>query len=124
MRQLKRFVVGILAHVDSGKTTLSEAMLYRTGTIRSLGRVDHGDSFLDSHTLERNRGITIFSKQAVLTMEDLELTCRLFRRNGTHAASAGLCHSGHQWNRWGTEPHRNALAAVAAVSNSHIFVYQ
>lgn len=71
---MKRFVVGILAHVDSGKTTLSEAMLYRTGTIRSLGRVDHGDSFLDSHTLERNRGITIFSKQAVLTMEDLELT--------------------------------------------------
>lgn len=73
MRQLKRFVVGILAHVDSGKTTLSEAMLYRTGTIRSLGRVDHGDSFGFSH-LGAQPWHYNFSKQAVLTMEDLELT--------------------------------------------------
>ena len=63
----KRLVVGILAHVDSGKTTLSEAMLYRSGAIRKLGRVDHKDAFLDTDRLEKARGITIFSKQALLT---------------------------------------------------------
>ena len=52
--------VGILAHVDAGKTTLSEGILYLTGQIRKLGRVDHGDAFLDTYTLERSRGITIF----------------------------------------------------------------
>ena len=71
---MKRLVVGILAHVDSGKTTLSEGMLYRSGEIRKLGRVDHGDTFLDTHTLERQRGITIFSKQAVIRMPELEMT--------------------------------------------------
>ena len=55
-------VVGILAHVDAGKTTLSEAMLYLSGARRKLGRVDHGDAFLDTDTQERERGITIFSK--------------------------------------------------------------
>ena len=63
----KRLVVGVLAHVDSGKTTLSEAMLYRAGAIRKLGRVDHRDAFLDTDSLERARGITIFSKQALFT---------------------------------------------------------
>ena len=58
--------IGLLAHVDAGKTTLSEAMLYCTGQRRTLGRVDHRDSYLDSHSLERERGITIFSKQARL----------------------------------------------------------
>lgn len=71
---LKRLVIGILAHVDSGKTTLSEAMLYRCGEIRKLGRVDHKNAFLDTHTLERNRGITIFSKQAVMKLGDTEIT--------------------------------------------------
>lgn len=65
---MKRLVVGILAHVDSGKTTLSEAMLYRSGAVRKLGRVDHRDAFLDTEALERARGITIFAKQAVLTL--------------------------------------------------------
>ena len=63
----KHIVLGILAHVDSGKTTLSEAMLYRSGAIRKLGRVDHKDAFLDTDALEKARGITIFSKQALLT---------------------------------------------------------
>ena len=60
----KSICVGLLAHVDAGKTTLSEAILYNTGEIRKLGRVDHGDSYLDTNSLERNRGITVFSKQA------------------------------------------------------------
>ena len=59
----KQIVLGILAHVDSGKTTLSEAMLYRAGVTRRLGRVDHKDAFLDTEELEKARGITIFSKQ-------------------------------------------------------------
>lgn len=67
---MKKLVIGILAHVDAGKTTLSEAILYKTGTIRSLGRVDHRDAFLDTEDLERERGITIFSKQAVFTLEN------------------------------------------------------
>ena len=71
---MKKISIGILAHVDAGKTTLSEAMLYTTGTTRKLGRVDHKDAFLDTHTLERSRGITIFSKQAVLQTGDTEIT--------------------------------------------------
>ena len=66
--------VGLLAHVDAGKTTLSEALLYVSGARRTLGRVDHGDAYLDTHTLERQRGITIFSKQARLQFGDLPLT--------------------------------------------------
>ena len=70
----KQICVGILAHVDAGKTTLSEGLLYLCGEIRKLGRVDHGDAFLDTYKLERERGITIFSKQAVLKTEDMEIT--------------------------------------------------
>ena len=70
----KQIVLGILAHVDSGKTTLSEAMLYRAGVTRRLGRVDHKDAFLDTDALEKARGITIFSKQALLTAGDTDLT--------------------------------------------------
>jgi small GTP-binding protein len=66
--------VGLLAHVDAGKTTLSEALLYTSGTKRNLGRVDHGDAFLDTHALERQRGITIFSKQATLETPRLDMT--------------------------------------------------
>ena len=65
---------GLLAHVDAGKTTLSEALLYASGTRRTLGRVDHGDAYLDTHNLERARGITIFSKQARLTTSQLDVT--------------------------------------------------
>lgn len=71
---MKKLVMGIIAHVDSGKTTLSEALLYQTGVIRSLGRVDNRNAFLDTNDLERARGITIFSKQARLKTEELELT--------------------------------------------------
>ena len=66
--------MGLLAHVDAGKTTLSEGLLYCSGQRRSLGRVDHGDAYLDTHALERARGITIFSKQALLQTEHLDIT--------------------------------------------------
>ena len=70
----KQLVIGILAHVDSGKTTLSEALLYGSGTIRKLGRVDHKDAFLDTDALEKARGITIFSKQALFTAGNTDFT--------------------------------------------------
>ena len=71
---MKRLAVGILAHVDAGKTTLSEAMLYTCGSIRRLGRVDKRDAFLDNYEQERERGITIFSKQARMSVKDLQIT--------------------------------------------------
>lgn len=70
----KQLTLGILAHVDAGKTTLSEAMLYTSGTIRKLGRVDNGDSFFDNYEVEKNRGITVFSKQARLNWNDSQIT--------------------------------------------------
>lgn len=70
----KHICAGLLAHVDSGKTTLSEAILYESGQLRSLGRVDHRDAFLDTDSLERERGITIFSKQAVFPLGDYSVT--------------------------------------------------
>ena len=69
-----KLVIGILAHVDAGKTTLAESILYTCGNIRTVGRVDHGDAFLDNYALERARGITIFSKQAQIVWEDREIT--------------------------------------------------
>nr|WP_326209215.1 translation factor GTPase family protein [uncultured Oscillibacter sp.] len=71
---MNKLVLGILAHVDAGKTTLSEALLYQSGALRRLGRVDHGDAFLDTDAMERERGITIFSKQAELPLGNLEAT--------------------------------------------------
>ena len=71
---MDKLTLGILAHVDAGKTTLSEALLYKGGVLRSLGRVDHADAFLDTDGQEKERGITIFSKQAVLPLKDVELT--------------------------------------------------
>ena len=73
-QDMKSMVLGILAHVDAGKTTLSEALLYLAGSIRKMGRVDNRDAFLDTYALERARGITIFSKQAALTWEGMPMT--------------------------------------------------
>ena len=72
-KETRRVVIGITAHVDAGKTTLAEAMLYRTGRLRKLGRVDHGSAAMDSHLLERERGITIFLSQAELPLGDMEV---------------------------------------------------
>ena len=71
---MKKLIVGMIAHVDAGKTTLSEALLYEAGNLRKLGRVDNGDAFLDPDKIEKKRGITIFSHEAQLTMPDLKLT--------------------------------------------------
>ena len=71
---MKKLVIGILAHVDAGKTTLSEGLLFKCGRIRKIGRVDHGDAFLDTYELEKERGITIFSKQALLKTDDMEVS--------------------------------------------------
>ena len=70
---MKKLVTGLLAHVDAGKTTLSEGLLYLGGEIRKLGRVDHGDAFLETNELENERGITIFSKQAIHKTKDLDV---------------------------------------------------
>ncbi len=74
MENKEKLTLGILAHVDAGKTTLAESILYLRGSIRKIGRVDHGDAFLDNYELERSRGITIFSKQARLTLGNREVT--------------------------------------------------
>ena len=71
---MDRLVIGILAHVDAGKTTLSEALLYRSGSIRKMGRVDNGDTFLDTDDMERKRGITIFARQAIFPLKDRMVT--------------------------------------------------
>ena len=68
----KKLTIGILAHVDAGKTTLSEALLFLSGRIRTLGRVDHGNTYLDTNEVERERGITIFSKQARFSYKDCD----------------------------------------------------
>ena len=89
MKKTKKLAVGILAHVDAGKTTLAEGILYKTGQIRKAGRVDHKDAFLDTEELEKARGITIFSKQAVLKLNETEVTLldtrgnRLVYKRGT-----------------------------------------
>ena len=70
----KHICIGLLAHVDAGKTTLAESILYTSGQIRKLGRVDHKDAFLDTDEQERDRGITIFSKQAGLAWRDMDIT--------------------------------------------------
>ena len=73
---MKKLVIGMLAHVDAGKTTLSESILYTSGAIRKLGRVDNKDAFLDNNDYERQRGITIFSKQARFQLGEKEITDR------------------------------------------------
>ena len=79
MKNKKHIVTGILAHVDAGKTTLSEAILYTAGNLRKIGRVDNGDAFLDTYELERSRGITIFSKQAEVSMNEMWIFLRRWK---------------------------------------------
>ena len=122
-----KIVVGILAHVDAGKTTLSEGMLYTAGAIRTMGRVDNRDAFLDTYALERERGITIFSKQAVFPLgttqvtlldtpghvdfsPEMERTLQVLR----------LCDLSHQWSGWSAGTYQNTLESAADVMKSRL----
>ena len=111
---MKRIVVGILAHVDAGKTTLSEALLYAAGNLQKLGRVDHRTSFLDTFSLERQRGITIFSKQAMLTTGDITLTLLDTPGHVDFSDETERC----------AEPYAHTLEAAGKVSRAHLFVRQ
>ena len=123
----KQIVLGILAHVDSGKTTLSEAMLYRAGAIRKLGRVDHGDAFLDTDSLEKARGITIFSKQALLTAGNTAITLldtpgHVDFSTETERTLQVLDYAVLVVSGTRAKPYRNAVAAVAALPCAHLCI--
>ena len=130
MSHKNNLCVGILAHVDAGKTTLSEAMLYVSGTIRRAGRVDNGDAFLDTEELERARGITIFSKQAVMPLGSLRLTlldtpaCGFLGGDGADAAGFRLCDSCHKRSGRRAGTHEDALEASCALPCSGLFIRQ
>lgn len=128
---MDKLVVGILAHVDAGKTTLSEALLYRTGAVRTLGRVDHQDAFLDTFSMERQRGITIFSKQAQFPLQGREITLLdtpghvdFASEIGAHAASAGRCDSGDQRHGRRAGACANAVESAAPSPYSDICICQ
>ena len=112
---MKRLILGILAHVDSGKTTLSEGMLYESGTIKKLGRVDHKNAFLDTNEMERARGITIFSKQAQIKLTDTQITLLDtpghidFSAETERTMRFGLCRSCNKRKRGCSESYNNAL---------------
>ena len=117
--------VGLLAHVDAGKTTLSEGLLYAAGKIRHLGRVDAGDAFLDTYDLERERGITIFSKQALLTLDGMNIT--LLDTPGHVDFSAeitgtGLRDSCYQWRGRCSGAYRDTLETSVALSDSCFYI--
>ena len=101
----EHLILGILAHVDAGKTTMAESMLYHSGTIKKPGRVDHKNAFLDTFEMERSRGITIFSKQALegtsIYIAGYARTCGLLGRDGEDASDIRLCNPGDQRTRWG-----------------------
>ena len=128
---MKRLVIGILAHVDSGKTTLSEAMLYRAGALRKLGRVDHRNAFLDTGRLGAGQGHHHFFQaggaKASRHPADSAGHPRprgLLRRGGAGFAGDGLRHFGGQRHRRGAEPHGNPVAAAGALSRAGVPVCQ
>ncbi len=122
---MEKLVVGILAHVDAGKTTLSEGILYLTGKIRKLGRVDHKDAYLDTYNLERERGITIFSKQAEfelgnrgITLAGYAGTCGFLSGDGEDTAGSGLCHPCDQWSGWCAGAYHDLMETSGEISRS------
>ena len=126
---MEKLVIGILAHVDAGKTTLSEGILYLTGKIRKLGRVDHKDAYLDTYNLERERGITIFSKQAEFELGNRGIT--LLDTPGHVDFSAemertgsGLCDSCDKWCRWRAGTYHDLMETSGEISDPDVPVYQ
>ena len=126
---MKRIVTGILAHVDAGKTTLSEALLYATGQVRRLGRVDHGDAFLDTNAMERQRGITIFTEPAIIKADGLTLT--LLDTPGhvdfsaeTERTLRVLCDSGDLRHRRHSGSYRDVVAIAGTLPGAHFRLHQ
>ena len=120
--KIKRFCMAVLAHVDAGKTTLSEGLLYTGGSIRKVGRVDNKDAYFDNFELERTRGITIFSKQAQIYWKDCEITLLdtpghvdFSAEMGADITGTGLRHSGCQRRRWHTGAYTDIVASVKPV---------
>ena len=132
IQEQKHISLGVLAHVDAGKTTLSEGLLFKCGRIRKIGRVDHKDAYLDTYELERERGITIFSKQAVFSMGDMEVTLldtpghvdfsagRPERKDGAHPAGTGLCDFGDQRSGWCAGPYTDLVETSEPVSDPNV----
>ena len=112
---MKRFVIGILAHVDAGKTTMSEAILYETGKLKKMGRVDNRDAFLDTFALERARGITIFSKQAVFPLGDASVTL---------LDTPGLCGPHRERGRRSAGTYGNSLETLKTLPDPGIYFCQ
>lgn len=128
---MKKLVIGILAHVDAGKTTLSESMLFLSGKIRELGRVDNKNAYLDTYELEKARGITIFSKQAIFEIGETEVTLLDTPGHVDFSAEmertlqvldyAILVISGAGW---GSGAYQNIMAASSHVQDTCFFVCQ
>ena len=108
---MKKLVIGMLAHVDAGKTTLSESILYTSGAIRKLGRVDNKDAFLDNNDYERQRGITIFSKQAVFTYNGCVLNAVRDRVNDYFRAMTPFVTGNHTPQTQNQQPAANGQPA-------------
>ena len=117
----KHICAGLLAHVDAGKTTLAESILYLSGNIRTLGRVDHGSAYLDTFELERSRGITIFAKQAEVTLKDKVVTFLDtpghvdLGGDGAYASSAGLCSACNQRRGWSAGTCSDSVASAKEI---------
>lgn len=128
MEAVVKITFGILAHVDAGKTTFSEEILYHTGVLKRPGRVDEQTSHLDTHPIERARGITIYSGQA--SFEAAGNTYYLgysgargfFCGNGTGACCPGLCGTGYQRNGRGAESYGDRVRIAASVRDTDLFV--
>lgn len=126
-----RYVLGILAHVDSGKTTLAESILYKSGIIRKIGRVDHKDTFLDHYDVERTRGITVFSKQAQFCVGEKEI-CLLDTPGHVDFSTEmertlqvlDYAPVHHQQCRWCTGAYNDTVAFIEEASYSGVFVHQ
>ena len=116
----KNITLGLVAHVDSGKTTLTEAMLVGAGALRQAGRVDHGDAFLDTHALERSRGITIFAKEARLTLPHTALTLLDTPGHADFGAEMERTLAVLDYGRR-AGPHRNAVAPAGTVPHPHFY---
>ena len=127
---MEKLVIGILAHVDAGKTTLSEGILYLTGKIRKLGRVDHKDAYLDTYNLERERGITIFSKQAEFELGNRGITLLDtpghvdFSAEMERTLQVGLCDSCDKWSGWCAGAYYDLMETSGKIPDSDVPVYQ